>query len=217
MPAYDVLLFDLDGTLTDSAPGIMNCLSHALGKMGYDMPEKPERFLGPPLYRSFAEYCGMNEEQVNEAVKLFRERYSTKGLFENSIYDGIPEMLRELRAGGKRLMVATSKARVYAEQILEHFGIAEYFEFVGGAELGGTRNEKCEVIEYVLAGAGITDRSSVLMIGDRYNDVAGARKTGLKCMGVLWGYGSEEELRQAGADFIAEKPHTLTDMLIGKE
>ena len=214
MNRYEYLLFDLDGTLTDSAPGIMNCLRHALDIMGYDMPEKPERFLGPPLYESFAEYCGMDEEQVLKAVKLFRERYSTKGLFENSVYPDVPGMLARLKSSGRHLMVATSKVDVYAERILVRFGIAEYFEFIGGAELNGTRNEKWEVIEYVLSTTGISDRSSVLMIGDRKNDIIGAHKTGLKCMGILWGYGSEEELRTAGADFIADTPQEAADMLL---
>lgn len=214
--AYDVLLLDLDGTLIDSAPGIMKCLRHALGIMGYDMPDKPERFLGPPLYDSFAEYCGMNEEQVLEAVRLFRERYRDKGMFECSVYEGVPEMLRQLRDSGKRLMVATSKVAVYAERILQRFGLAEYFEFVGGAELGGTRNEKWEVVEYVLGSADIADRSGVLMIGDRKHDVIGAKKCGISCMGVLWGYGAEEELLSAGADYIAASPRQAADMLLGK-
>ena len=214
MNRFKYLLFDLDGTLTDSKPGIVNCLSHALGKMGYDMPEDPECFLGPPLYESFARFCGMNEEQVLEAVRIFRERYSTVGLFENSVYDGVPEMLRRLKDSGLHLFVATSKVKVYAEMILDRFELSEYFEFVGGAELNGTRNEKCEVIEYVLENAGISDRSQVLMIGDRKNDVIGAHKTDIKCMGILWGYGSEEELSRAGADFTAETPQKTADMIL---
>ncbi|HRR75434.1 MAG TPA: HAD hydrolase-like protein [Ruminococcus sp.] len=215
MDKYEYLLFDLDGTLTDSAPGIINCLRHALSIMGFDMPEKPERFLGPPLYDSFAEYCGMDEEQVTKAVKLFRERYSTIGLFENSVYPEVPEMLQKLKCAGKHLMVATSKVDEYAERILARFEIADHFEFIGGALINGTRNEKCEVIEHVLASTGITDRSSVLMIGDRNTDVIGAHKTGLKCMGILWGYGSEEELRETGADYIANTPQDAADMLLG--
>ena len=214
MDRYKYLLFDLDGTLTDSAPGIMNCLRHSLSIMGYDMPWQPERFLGPPLYESFAEYCGMNEEQVLEAVRIFRERYSTKGLFENSVYPGIPEMLRRLKSSGRHLMVATSKVDEYAERILSRFGIADYFEFIGGARINGTRNEKCEVIEHVLKSMSITDISSVLMIGDRKNDVIGAHKTGLKCMGILWGYGSLEELGEAGADYISHTPEETADMLL---
>ena len=182
--------------------------------MGFDIPEDTNKFLGPPLYRSFAEFCGMNEEQVNEAVRIFRERYSTVGLFENRVYEGVPEMLKRLRDGGKRIMVATSKPEVYAVRIFDRFGLSQFFEIVGGANINGTRNDKDEVIEYVLEKAGISDRSSVLMIGDRRQDVIGAHKTGLKCMGILWGFGSIEELTEAGADFIAETPEKAADMLL---
>lgn len=211
---FDTLLFDLDGTLTDSTEGIVRCLEYALERMGFDIPEDKNKFLGPPLYRSFAEFCGMNEEQVNEAVRIFRERYSTVGLFENRVYDGVPEMLKRLRDGGKRIMVATSKPEVYAVRIFDRFGLSQFFEIVGGANINGTRNDKDEVIEYVLGKAGISDRSSVLMIGDRRQDVIGAHKTGLKCMGILWGFGSIEELTEAGADFIAETPIKAADMLL---
>jgi phosphoglycolate phosphatase len=211
---FDTLLFDLDGTLTDSTEGIVRCLEYALERMGFDIPEDTNKFLGPPLYRSFAEFCGMNEEQVNEAVRIFRERYSTVGLFENRVYEGVPEMLKRLRDGGKRIMVATSKPEVYAARIFDRFGLSQFFEIVGGANINGTRNDKDEVIEYVLEKAGISDRSSVLMIGDRRQDVIGAHKTGLKCMGILWGFGSIEELTEAGADFIAETPVKAADMLL---
>ena len=211
---FDTLLFDLDGTLTDSTEGIVRCLEYALERMGFDIPEDTNKFLGPPLYRSFAEFCGMNEELVNEAVRIFRERYSTVGLFENRVYEGVPEMLKRLRDGGKRIMVATSKPEVYAVRIFDRFGLSQFFEIVGGANINGTRNDKDEVIEYVLEKAGISDRSSVLMIGDRRQDVIGAHKTGLKCMGILWGFGSIEELTEAGADFIAETPEKAADMLL---
>lgn len=211
---FDTLLFDLDGTLTDSTEGIVRCLEYALERMGFDIPEDKNKFLGPPLYRSFAEFCGMNEEQVNEAVRIFRERYSTVGLFENRVYEGVPEMLKRLRDGGKRIMVATSKPEVYAVRIFDRFGLSQFFEIVGGANINGTRNDKDEVIEYVLEKAGISDRSSVLMIGDRRQDVIGAHKTGLKCMGILWGFGSIEELTEAEADFISETPEKAADMLL---
>ena len=217
MKNFDTLLFDLDGTLTDSTEGILKCLVNAVEKMGFEVPEDTNKFLGPPIRQSFAEFIGMNEEQIDEAVRIFRERYSTVGLFENRVYEGIPEMLERLKNGGKRLMVATSKPEVYAVRILERFGIAPYFEIVGGAELDGSRDYKHEVIEYVLAKANITDRSRVLMIGDRRQDVLGAHKTGLKCMGILWGYGSIEELDEAGADYIAETPQQVTDLLLGKD
>jgi phosphoglycolate phosphatase len=214
MKNFDTLLFDLDGTLTDSTEGILNCLVYAIERMGFEVPEDTNKFLGPPIRQSFAEFLGMNGEQVDEAVRIFRERYSDTGLFENRVYDGIPGMLERLKSGGKRLMVATSKPQVYAVRIFERFGLAQYFEIVGGAELDSSRDYKDQVIEYVLAKAGITDRSSVLMIGDRRQDVLGAHKTGLKCMGILWGFGSMEELTQAGADYIARTPQETADMLL---
>lgn len=214
MKKFDTLLFDLDGTLTDSTEGILNCLIYAIERMGFEVPEDTNKFLGPPIRQSFAEFLGMNGEQVDEAVRIFRERYSDTGLFENRVYDGITGMLERLKSGGKRLMVATSKPQVYAVRIFERFGLAQYFEIVGGAELDGSRDYKDQVIEYVLAKAGITDRSSVLMIGDRRQDVLGAHKTGLKCMGILWGFGSVEELTQAGADYIARTPQEAADMLL---
>ena len=217
MTEYSTLLFDLDGTLTDSTEGILNCLVNAITQMGFEVPEDTNKFLGPPIRQSFAEFCGMNEEQVSEAVRIFRERYSTVGLFENRVYDGIPEMLERLKNGGRRLMVATSKPETYAVRIFDRFGLSQYFETVGGAELDGSRDYKDEVIEYVLARAGMTDRSSVLMIGDRRQDVFGAHKTGIKCMGILWGFGSQEELTEAGADYIAATPQEAADMLLGQK
>ncbi len=214
MKKFDTLLFDLDGTLTDSTEGILKCLAYALERMGYEVPEDTNKFLGPPLRQSLTEFLGMSMEQADEAVRIFRERYSVVGLFENRVYDGIPEMLERLKSGGKRLMVATSKAEIYAMRIFEKFGLAQYFEIVGGAELDGSRDYKDEVIEYVLAKAGITDRSTVLMIGDRRQDVLGAHKTNIECMGILWGFGSMEELTQAGADYIARTPQEAADMLL---
>ncbi|WP_028519328.1 HAD hydrolase-like protein [Ruminococcus flavefaciens] len=214
MKNFDTLLFDLDGTLTDSTEGILGCLVYAIERMGFEVPEDTNKFLGPPIRQSFAEFLGMNGEQVDEAVRIFRERYSDTGLFENRVYDGITGMLERLKSGGKRLMVATSKPQVYAVRIFERFSLAQYFEIVGGAELDGSRDYKDQVIEYVLAKAGITDRSSVLMIGDRRQDVLGAHKSGLKCMGILWGFGSMEELTQAGADYIARTPQEAADMLL---
>ncbi|MBQ6251395.1 HAD hydrolase-like protein [Ruminococcus sp.] len=214
MKKFDTLLFDLDGTLTDSTEGILKCLAYALERMGYEVPEDTNKFLGPPLRQSLTEFLGMSMEQADEAVRIFRERYSVVGLFENRVYDGIPGMLERLKSGGKRLMVATSKAEIYAVRIFEKFGLARYFEIVGGAELDGSRDYKDEVIEYVLAKAGITDRSTVLMIGDRRQDVLGAHKTNIECMGILWGFGSMEELTQAGADYIARTPQEAADMLL---
>lgn len=214
MSIYNTLLFDLDGTLTDSAPGIISCFRHALSSMGFDEPENIMRVVGPPLYDSFAEFCGMNSEQVLEAVKIYRRRYADTGLFENNVYDGIPEMLRRLKDGGKRLLVATSKPEVFAVRILEKFDLAQYFDVIGGADINGSRSEKAEVIEYVLSRAGITDRSDVLMIGDRFHDINGAKKCGIPCMAVLWGYGCREEFTKYGADIIANTPQDAADIII---
>lgn len=214
MKDYRYLFFDLDGTLTDSREGIVNCLVYALEQMGFDIPEDKEKFLGPSLYQSFAEFCGMDNEQVERAVRFFRERYSVTGLFENRVYDGIPELLGKLKNSGMELFVATSKPKTFAVRILEKFGLAHYFRFIGGADINGTRNLKQEVIEYVLAEAGISGRESVLMIGDRRQDVLGAHDTGLDCMGVLWGYGPVEELLEAGADYIAETPQKAAEAIL---
>ncbi len=213
MSQYSTLLFDLDGTLTDSAPGIINCYRHALSSMGFDEPKDIMRVVGPPLYDSFVQLCGMNHEQALEAVSIYRKRYADTGLFENNVYDGIPEMLKRLKSSGKKLLVATSKSEVFAVRILEKFQLAEYFDVIGGADINGSRNAKQEVIEYVLSREGITDRSHVLMIGDRSHDIIGAKKCGLPCMAVLWGYGSREEFMQYSADIIANTPQEAADII----
>ncbi|MDO4864061.1 MAG: HAD hydrolase-like protein [Ruminococcus sp.] len=217
MNRYKYILFDLDGTLTDSREGIMNCLYYAREKLGFELPDDLDRFLGPPLGDSFRMFCGMNEEQVSEAVRVFRERYSTVGLFENKVYDGIREMLTALRDAGMCLAVATCKLECYSVRITDKFNLAGYFGVVGGADAAVGRITKAQVIEDVLARAGVTDRSQVLMVGDRQNDVLGAHQTGIECAGALWGYGSAEELAEAGADYTAETPQALTDMLTRKD
>lgn len=219
MRNYGVLLFDLDGTLTDSAEGILACVRHALRVMGFDDPPDMMRFVGPPLFESFETFCGMTHEQAVEAVRIYRERYSREGLFENRPYDGIPEMLERLRSAGKRMAVATSKPEVFAVRILDKFGLSGYFEVIGGAVIDGgdgARNEKHEVIGYVLDRMGVSDPSEALMIGDRKHDVLGARQTGLDCMYALWGYGSAEEAREYGAAYTAETPAECADIIPGQ-
>ena len=216
MRSFRYLLFDLDGTLTDSREGIMNCFQHTARVMGAVMPENPDCLLGPPLDLSFVKYFGMDKAQAEIAVKTYRERYGREGLFENRVYDGVPEMLSELKNFGFKLGVATCKAQVFAVRILEKFGLAQYFDVIGGAGTDGKRTSKSEVIEYALEEMGNPDKALVLMIGDRDNDVAGARESGLQCMGVLWGYGSQEELAGAGADYIAETPQKAAELLISE-
>ena len=208
---FDYLFFDLDGTLTDPALGITNSFIHALKYFGIEIPsyEKLCSFIGPPLPDTFKTQFGFSEEKAAEGVKKYREYFSTKGLFENSVYPGIPELLTSLKQAGKKLVVATSKPEEYSVKIIEHFGLAQYFENVCGSLMNETRSKKDEVIAYAIERNNITDKSKILMIGDRKHDILGAKKIGLKSCGVLFGYGSLEELQAAGADFIAENVSRL--------
>ena len=217
MSRYSTLLFDLDGTIIDSAPGVMECFRYTAGQMGMEMPENPRCLLGPPLTVSFRKYFGLDDDAVGMAVQVYREHYSKVSLFNASVYNGVPEMLRRLSKAGIRLGIATCKAQIFAEQIMERFGLAQFFTFIGGAGIDGSRNEKAEVIEYVLRNMGDPDKSGVLMIGDRDNDVFGAQAAGIDCMGVLWGYGSGKELSLGGAVKIADTPDKAADILLRKE
>ncbi len=205
---YQYLLFDLDGTLTDSRPGIVNSIMYALEQMGIKVedPEELNPFIGPPLPESFREFYGMNPEECTKGVAFYRERYGTVGLFENSVYDGIEDLLKELKAQGKKLLVATSKPEVYSLQILKHFGIYDYFDFVAGATMDNSRSKKADVINYALEGMQVTDKSQAVMIGDRKQDIVGAQAMGLDSIGVAFGYGGVEELTQAGATYVAMTP-----------
>lgn len=208
---YDYFLFDLDGTLTDPGLGITNSIAYALGKYDITVEDRRELypFIGPPLWRSFSEFYGFDEEQTKEAIAFYREYFSEKGLFENEVYAGIPEVLAKLKQEGKTLLVATSKPEIFTNRILEHFGLTEYFDVVAGATMDETRNEKADIIAYALKQIGDVDPSKVVMIGDRKFDILGARENGIDSIGVLYGYGSREELEEAQATFIAEKPEEL--------
>ena len=212
--AYDVFLFDLDGTLTDSSVGITKSVIYALIKYGIEEEDQKKlyAFIGPPLTESFQKFYGFSAEQSIEAVEYYREYYREIGIFENKVYEGMKETLRQLKEKGKRLMVATSKPEPFARRIIRHFGLASYFEYVAGMELDGGRGTKAEVIAYALQSCGIDDRGKTVMVGDREHDVIGAKKEGLDCIGVLYGFGSREELEKAGADWIIEKPEELCEL-----
>ncbi len=207
-------LFDLDGTLTDPFEGITNSVVHSLKKYNISVEDKQalKCFIGPPLYQSYMKYYGFSEEEALRAVEYYREYFAVEGLFENELYDGVHQLLETLKQRGKTVILATSKPAVYAKRILEHFDIAKYFDFVSGSELDGRRINKNEVIEYALGSVGITDRRDCIMIGDRFHDIAGAKKTGIRSAGVLWGYGSREELEGAGADFICEMVEDILEL-----
>lgn len=203
---YDVILFDLDGTLTDSGPGITNSVAYSLKKYGIEVTDRTElyKFIGPPLKESFEKYYGFSAEDSRKAVEYYREYYTDKGIFENAVYEGIEELLREIRKSGKKAVVATSKPEIFAKRILVHFDLAKYFEHIVGANMDETRTKKDEVISCVLQSLAISDRSNVLMIGDRKHDILGAKKNGIASLGVLFGFGDYEELEKAGANYIVK-------------
>ena len=207
-----VILFDLDGTLTESGEGITKCVQYALKKMGIvenDL-KKLECFIGPPLKDSFVKYGGLSEEKAIEAIAYYRERYEKEGIFENRLYPKISDLLELLQINDKIMGVASAKPEPYVKQILEHFGIASYFKTIVGSEMNGARVTKTEVIEEALIRLHMqTERDKVVMVGDRAEDVRGALTCGIQCLGVLYGYGSEEELKQAGAVYLAEDVEDL--------
>lgn len=206
MSRYRILLFDLDGTLMDTAPGILRIVRYTMDKMGLEEPENIRRFLGPPLFRSMKDFCGLDDERAWEAVKIYRSKYPVDGLFESEKFEGVEDMLKALTDNGYVLGVATSKPEPFARSLLEHFDMAKYFAFIGGSGVDGARDTKREVIEYVLDALKVTDRSEVLMIGDRQHDIIGAKECGLDSLYVLWGYGSREEAEECGAPAAAETP-----------
>ncbi|MCX8130572.1 MAG: HAD family hydrolase [Clostridia bacterium] len=211
------ILFDLDGTITDSGEGIINSLKYTLKAYGindYD-ENKLYKFLGPPLTESFMEILGFDELKALEAVEKYREYFRDIGIFENKLYNGIESLLKSLVADGRKIILATSKAEVFAVRILEHFNISQYFFVAAGSELDGTRIKKSEVIRYALDKAGIVDLGNAVMVGDRMHDVIGARETGIDSIGVLYGYGNYEELNNAGASLIVETIDELRKSLIG--
>jgi phosphoglycolate phosphatase len=205
------LFFDLDGTISDPREGIIRCLQYALERLGYAAPpnEKLLRYIGPPLYESFAALLHSTEaELVKRAVESYRERFVAKGMFENSLYPGIPDVLEKLRERHYQLHVVTSKLTVFARQIISHFGLDGFFYDVHGSELDGTRADKTELIAHVLAQEQIHPTEAV-MIGDREHDIKGALANGVRPIGVLWGYGSRDELAEAGASVLFDTPESL--------
>ncbi|MEM1199597.1 MAG: HAD family hydrolase [Pseudomonadota bacterium] len=206
------ICFDLDGTLTDPKEGIIGCIRYALERLGAPQPDSDEELtwcIGPPLLGSFEQLVG---DKAPEALALYRERFGDVGLFENAVYPGIRNVLEALKGEDRRLFVATSKPTVYATRILEHFELNGFFEHIYGSELDGTRADKTELLAWVLSRSEL-DASATVMIGDRRHDVIGARNNGLDAIGVLYGYGSSEELSEAGARVLCEAPEDLLAQL----
>lgn len=209
---YDIVLFDLDGTLTDPGEGITNSVAYALKKFNIIVENRTElyNFIGPPLIDSFIKYYGMNYEDGLKAVEYYREYFSVTGIFENKVFEGIAEMLDKIKKSSRKIALATSKPEVYAKRILEHFNLTQYFDFIGAATMDETRSKKADVIAYTLDNLEVKDKSKVVMIGDRHHDIEGANQNGLDSIGVLIGYGDREELENAGAKYIAE---TVNDII----
>jgi phosphoglycolate phosphatase len=210
MAAPPVLLFDLDGTLTDPHVGITVSMQQALASVGVHVadPDELRWMIGPPIMDNFARFDVVGDRAL-DALAVYRERYDRVGAFENEIYDGIPELLDRLDADGRRMAVATSKAEHNAHRILEHFGIAHHFAFVGGASPDGVRSMKADVVAYVLAHLDHPDPATAVMIGDRHHDVDGARLNGLRSIAVTWGFAEDGELEAAHPDRIV---HTIPEL-----
>ncbi len=209
--SYQYLLFDLDGTLTDPGIGITNSVMYALKKYNINVNDRAclYKFIGPPLIDSFMEFNNFSREQAEQAVIYYREYFMDKGLFENQPYEDIEHVLETLKAKQKTLIVATSKPTIMAEKILEHFELRQYFSEVVGSNMDNTRTTKSEVIQYILENRYITDLRQAVMIGDRKHDIIGAKTCGLDSIGVLYGYGDQEEHRKAGATYIAKYPKDI--------
>ena len=210
-----VICFDLDGTLSDPKLGITRSIQHALRELGRPVPTADDLTwcIGPPLLGSFKKLLGSRKEAEN-ALLLYRERFTETGIYENELYPGIAAALSGLKSSGRRMFVATSKPKAFADRIIEHFGLSPYFEAIYGSEFDGTRSDKSELLGWVVAQEPLSPAKTV-MVGDRSHDIAGGRKNGMATLGVLYGYGTMAELLEAGADDLCQSPTDLTLHLCG--
>lgn len=213
---YQYILFDLDGTLTDSREGITKSVQYALDKMGIHEPElKPlERFIGPPLYDEFRRSYGFDDAQAKQAIEFYRERFGVVGWKENLLYDGIPQLLAQLKQAGKTIATASSKPAVFIEKILKYFEIDQYFTVVSGATLDGSIGTKAQVTQQSLDRLQVRDLSQAVLIGDRLHDAEGAKQCGIDCIGVTFGFGGREELERAGATHVVDRVEELLPLLV---
>ena len=214
MKSYDVILFDLDGTITDSSEGITNSVKYMLKQYGIEENDMSKlcQFIGPPLIEPLQEMYGFSEEGALEAVAQYRVYYQDTGIFENRVYEGFEEVLKILKEKGKKVLVATSKPEVYARKIMDYFKLTKYFDYVAGAGMDERHGSKAAVIQHAFDECGIKDKSQVLMVGDRKYDVNGAKQMGVDCMGILYGFGSREELEAAGATYIVDTVRDLEEV-----
>jgi len=216
MNTYQNLLFDLDGTLTDPAEGITKCIAYALESFGIKSPnlDALRPFIGPPLKETFMDVYGFDEAAALQAADKYRERFATVGLYENRLFEDVPALLEELKGAGYRLFLATSKPDIFAREILRHFRLSSFFDFVGGAALDESRPTKAHVIRHVITEASLVQPEQCIMIGDRKHDVLGAKACSMPSIGVLYGFGNLAELQDAGADYIVNDISQLRTLLL---
>jgi len=209
------VFFDLDGTIIDSSEGIFNTWDYTLKTLGLELRDRDSlrKYIGPPLEDSFAKEFGFDEEKVKEAVAIYRKSYGEKGVYETELYDGIKKLIMELASNGFNVILATSKRQSFSEETLERYGLKEYFYFISGAMVDGTRGKKADVIKHVLENAKIDNMDECIMVGDTIYDVNGAKANNMKCIGVTYGFGLEEDLKEAGADYIAHNMEELKKIL----
>ena len=209
------IFYDLDGTLTDPKEGITKSIQYGLRGVGVeeDNLDNLIKFIGPPLKESFTRYYGFDDAMADAAIVKYREYYSEKGIFQNSLYDGVGNLLAKQHKDGKKIVLATSKPLYYARIILEHFEIEEYFTFASGSEMNGDRVKKAEVIAYAMENCGLTSGKDAIMVGDRMHDIVGAQTMGMDSVAVLYGYGSREELEEQGPTYLVETVAGLGNLL----
>lgn len=215
----EYIFMDLDGTLTNPKLGITKSVKYALQSKGIVIEDLDClcKFIGPPLRDSFMQFYGFNSIQAEELITKYREYFAEAGIFENEVYEGIEELLIRLKQAGKKLYVATSKPEEFANRILEHFRLAQYFEDICGATMNGSRSVKEEVIRYAMDKNGITEKEKVVMVGDREHDILGAKAVGMASIGVLYGFGNREEFIAAGADAIVEDVADVYEAILRME
>lgn len=217
---FKYIFFDLDGTLTDSAEGISKCVQYALAARGIEITDLNDLrpFIGPPLLESFVNFYGMTEDEARFCTAKYRERFKDTGIYENKVYPGVPQMLAELKAQGFTLAVATSKPLEFARRVADYFDLTQYFAYITGPDFNGSLPTKADVIADALKHFGIdgTAKAQVLMIGDRRQDICGAKKCGLQSAGAAYGYAAPGELEEAGADYIVSTPQDIVKLVCGK-
>lgn len=213
---YKYILFDLDGTVIDSSLGITNSWMHALRRMGIEVPAREElyKYIGPPIFQVLEKYYGMSPSDAERGVEYYREYYRDDGIFEIEVYPGMAELLSSLKNAGKKIILATCKPEEFAKRIIAHIGFDEYFTFIAGSTLDRTRQKKSDIIRYALDELSVSDMSDCLMVGDRDVDITGAAALGIDGCGVLHGFGSEDELWNAGAKFVVKDSFELRSLLV---